>query len=141
MNYSTIMCQSGHGTYDSRRSNKLENNILFATTNKICITCKQQKKERRELDCLIFSWRELDISLVFSWYSCSSFTLASYPKLHNKKWMMQSSTPVWAPTWNPGKNHNKKRVIHHNVLNLVVGRITQDLQLWTAAAVKGDDSW
>jgi hypothetical protein len=46
MNYSTIMCQSGHGTYGSRRSNKLENNnILFAMTNKIGITCKQQKKE------------------------------------------------------------------------------------------------
>ncbi len=39
------MCQSGHGTYGGRRSNKLENNILFVTTNKICITCKQQKEE------------------------------------------------------------------------------------------------
>jgi hypothetical protein len=87
---------------------------------------------------IIFSWRELDISLVFSWYSCSSFTIASYPKLHGKKWMMQSSTPVWAPIWNPGKNHytqsNKKRVIYHDVLNLMVGRITQDLQ-WKEMAV------
>jgi hypothetical protein len=103
------------------------------------------KKKKRELDCLIFSWREFDISLVFWWYSCSSFTLASYPNLHDKKWMMQSSTPVWALTWNPGKNHyrqsNKKRVIHHDVLNLMVGRITQDLQLSTAAAVKGDGCW
>ncbi len=40
------MCQSGHGTYGSRRSNKLENNILFLMTNKICITCKQQKKKK-----------------------------------------------------------------------------------------------
>ncbi len=48
------MCQSGHGTYGSRRSNKLENNnILFAITNKIGITCKKQKK--RDSDCLIFS--------------------------------------------------------------------------------------